>query len=101
VPLVLFTVAALAVVAWPMSRAIGAAVGPPETPQCPDTTEARMLDRQGSGAHALPPGHPPIPGRTLPPGHPPIPEAGEPPGHPRIPSSPGAPLFEAPAILTI
>jgi hypothetical protein len=46
----------------------------------------------GPEAGALPPGHPPVPGHGLPPGHPPIPSS---------PSSPRAPLFEAPALLTI
>jgi hypothetical protein len=41
---------------------------------------------------ALPPGHPPIPGR-LPPGHPPVERAPDlPPGHPPIPwAQPGCP----------
>ncbi len=44
----------------------------------------------------------PAPAPRLPPDHPPIPgPGGLPPGHPPIPSSPSAPLFEAPAVLTI
>jgi hypothetical protein len=52
-----------------------------------------------SGEVAVPPPHD---APALPPGHPPVPGSRElPPGHPPVGGAPRAPLFEAPAVLTI
>jgi hypothetical protein len=58
--------------------------------------------RAAHGCGSAPASHSPRhEGAVLPPGHPPVGDGALPPGHPPIPSSPRAPLFEAPAVLTI
>jgi hypothetical protein len=126
--LVLFALALVVAVAWPLTSAIGAAsasafermaLGPaacvPEQASAVQADDAE--DEDGDDADALPPGHPsmsrqlppghpPISADGLPPGHPPI-GRGLPPGHPPVPSGhgPAAPspaeLFGAPVLLTI
>jgi hypothetical protein len=125
-PLVLFVLAILVAMAWPLSSAIGAAsarsgaraslvptscVPGDASAQADDDDdddgdEVALPPGHPSLGMELPPGHPPISADGLPPGHPPI-GRGLPPGHPPIPSghAPAAPLnieaFGTPVLLTI
>jgi hypothetical protein len=134
--LAVFTIALLAAMAWPVSRAIGGIAGderPGPAALCEQIT-ARMLEHPAlaeewaqafrssqpdeiarmrailgelRAAHGCPGATArPRPERepgALPPGHPPIPGRDElPPGHPPVQSSPPRPaLFQPPEVVTI
>jgi hypothetical protein len=134
--LAVFILSFLAAMAWPVSRAIGAATGFNEPEVCQEMTAAKMLEHpalahewaqalrsaepdelarvramiaQIRAAHGCmgelalpsPPSADPE-SRALPPGHPPIPGRGLPPGHPPVQSAPRSiPLFHERDIVTI
>jgi hypothetical protein len=134
--LAVFSLAFLVAMAWPVSRAIGAATGVQEPAVCREMTAAKMLEHPAFAnewAQALRSAEPdglarvramiahiraahgcigemtlpslPSPERespALPPGHPPVPGRGLPPGHPPLESSPRSfPLFQEREVVTI